>query len=73
MTHPQAAALQHPRQTPGCGRMAAKSGKSTMRATSTERNPAGDGPRTTRPTFGLIAPSAEATAVVAAQPGHQPW
>ncbi len=52
----------------GCGRMAARSGRSTMRATSTDRNPAGDGPRTTSPTFGLMAPSAAATAVVAAQP-----
>ena len=38
----------------------------TMRATSTDRKPPGDGPRTTRPTLGLIAPNAEATAVVAA-------
>src|SRR5258708_671671 len=41
--------------TPGWARMAASAGNPTICATSAERSPPGDGPRTTRPTFGLAA------------------
>ena len=66
--HPQPAALEASGET-GLRphRRQAAAGRRS-RATSTDRNPPGDGPRTTRPTLGLIAPTAGATAAAAAQP-----
>ena len=45
----------------GSGRIAERSGKPTMSATSRGRSPPGDGPRTTSPTFGLTVISAGAS------------